>query len=280
MRGQQLGRLACSAAAARSLRTSGSAAAAAHPALALFGSCLPASPGADCPPGSLAALNPANAGLTLQQSFAAHSLAQLGGGAKGVAAAPSGSDGPSSPAFEINEVTARLREHLEAAFIEASSPPPAGMCAPPSSAQLALPMNVGARAAAQSVAARLTKHKHAEVEVPHTLEGAMQPSQQARVVVEAQPPFRLAWANPAWEELSGLEWAAVVGEPCLAVVPAGRQLADALAAHARISDTLCLSQSDAAPLQVQVTTIPLLARDGFSNRMLLAFTPTPAPAGN
>jgi len=36
--------------------------------------------------------------------------------------------------------------------------------------------------------------------------------------VEAAAPYRLAWANPAWEALSGQDWGQVVGQPCLEVV--------------------------------------------------------------
>lgn len=71
-----------------------------------------------------------------------------------------------------------------------------------------------------------------------------------RLLVESRPPYRLAWANPAWEELAGLDWHEVVGQPCLDVVagslaraegaPAG--LVDALAAHARGGATVELLQ--------------------------------------
>lgn len=305
MRPAQLGRLVgttARSATARWLHASAAASAAALPALAApaAGPCgVPTSPER---PGSQ--LQPRTNGLmTPQQAFAAHSLAAEG-------SAPSAGD--------VDEVVARLREHLELMFSPVA--PPSGMCASPHAAPAAAPAAVPAatlRSSAQAVAARLTKPTAADV--PLTLEAALQPSHQARQVhaagpwgfvavqlrasslwarplvfaskagwgllsylgspacpatalqrslpaqqltrwrplpwlppppcrllVESHPPYRLSWANPAWEQLAGLDWGEVEGQPCLEVVagslarsegaPAG--LVDALAAHARGSATV------------------------------------------
>ncbi|KAL4427787.1 hypothetical protein ABPG75_001876 [Micractinium tetrahymenae] len=254
MRPAQLGRLAASAArsaTSRRLHAAAAAVAAALPALAspTAGPCgVPVSP--ERPSAQL----PSHSnGLTPHQAFAAHSLA---------------AEGSAPTAGEVDEVVARLREHLEAMFSAAA--PPAGMCASPgTAAAAAAPAPAPAttlRSSAQAVAARLTKP--AAADVPLTL------------VVEANPPYRLSWANAAWEELAGLDWQEVGGQPCLEVVagsltgaegaPAG--LVDALAARARGSATVELLQ-DGVPLPVRVTASPLLERSGSSDRMLLVFAP-------
>ncbi|KAL4449429.1 hypothetical protein ABPG77_007073 [Micractinium sp. CCAP 211/92] len=264
VRPAQLGRLVgiTARSATRWLHASAAASAAALPALAApsAGPCgVPTSP--ERPSSQLL---PHGNGLTPQQAFAAHSLA---------------AEGSAPAAGDVDEVVARLREHLEAMF--SPGPPPAGMCAVPLAAPAAAPASVPAttlRSSAQAVAARLTKPTAPEV--PLTLEAALQPSHQARLLVEAHPPYRLSWANPAWGELAGLDWHEVEGQPCLEVVaaslaraegaPAG--LVDALSTHARGSAIVELLQ-DGVPLPVRVTCTPLLDRSGHSTRMLLVFAP-------
>ena len=36
--------------------------------------------------------------------------------------------------------------------------------------------------------------------------------------MEAEAPYRLTYANPAWEQLVGKDWRAVAGQPCLDVL--------------------------------------------------------------
>lgn len=167
MRPAQLGRLARSltrSATVRRLNASAAALVAALPALASLtgGPCgVPTSPDSNT-----GHLQPHSSGLTLQQAFAAHSLA---------------AEGSAPTAGDVDEVVARLREHLEAMFSPVA--PPAGMCASPRTAAGAPPAAVPAttlRSSAQAVAARLTKP--AAPEVPVTLDAALQPSEQARQV--------------------------------------------------------------------------------------------------
>jgi hypothetical protein len=48
--------------------------------------------------------------------------------------------------------------------------------------------------------------------IPRTLDAALQPSAQARVVTEARPPFRITHVNAAWEGLCGFTRAEAVGQ--------------------------------------------------------------------
>lgn len=217
-------------------------------------------------------------GLNLQQAFAAHSLAQLGGD-------PSGHSDPSRT--EVDAVAALLRVHVAEMFSLAPAPPasPApGMCATPPQAphqQHSFPGSSSSslRQSTRAVAARLTKQIGCPLEAgtPYTLEGAMQPSTQPRLVVDIEPPFTVTWANPAWEALAGLEWGAVEGQPCLDVVQgsavnAGRleSLAEAMQDHVRGSTVLEYNAT-----AVRVTCTPLVSHDGSKSRMLLVFSPAP-----
>ena len=91
-----------------------------------------------------------------------------------------------------------MRAHLDAAFsTAAAASAPAAAAAAGSAPRL--------RDSVRAVAARLSTQVGLRVEegTPWTVDGAMQPSLQARLIVEAAPPYRLSWVNPAFEALSG-----------------------------------------------------------------------------
>ncbi|EFN60038.1 expressed protein [Chlorella variabilis] len=287
MRPMVVGRAARLARSARSY-TSATKATASPLAAVAHSSSPPAAPSS--PPAG-ASLQWCGAGLSLQQAFDAHSFAQLGHHGE----VPAG-DADEDDELDL-QVAAILRQHLEDAFSRGSTAAP-GMCGPPAAAlavaaeaealqpAVAPPPPAAAaslRASTKAVEARLAKP--APAAVPLTLEAALQPSTQARqvaaqrasllvMVVEAEAPHTVAWANVAWEELAGVEWTSVLGQPCLEVVQAAASeelaegLAEALQQRARGSAVLCYG---GAP--VRVTAAPLLARDGSPPRMLLAFTP-------
>lgn len=238
-------------------------------ALAVGGPPLPGAAGSDrgSPPSAASAaasLQCYSPGLSPQQAFAAHSLAHMGHGRQ--------DDDLAANAAAVDEVAQRLREHLAAAF---------GLDAQQQAAAPATCTH-SAHRSAQAVAARLTKQVACPLDpgTPHTLEGALQPSQQPRLVVEAEAPFRLTYANPAWERLVGKDWKAVAGQPCLDVLQGGpvnagklEGVEEALRVHARGCACLEYQGPEHAPLPVRVTATPLIDSDGSSTRMLLVFSP-------
>lgn len=65
----------------------------------------------------------------------------------------------------------------------------------------------------QAEAVSLRKTIKLSSRTPFTLEGAMMPCSEARVITEVTPPFRISYVNDVWEDMCGWKADEVLGRP-------------------------------------------------------------------
>jgi len=124
------------------------------------------------------------------------------------------------------------------------------------------------RSGTASIATRLAKSVecHLEPGTPRYLSGATEvPTPQARVVVDARPPFRISWASAPWQALAGMELTAVEGRPALAVLLGvqSRQadvssLEEAMVGRQRGCATIVCRSANRTGFPARVTVSPLM----------------------
>ena len=68
------------------------------------------------------------------------------------------------------------------------------------------------RSSVRAVAARMSNLIAMRPDTPYTLEGALQPTMQARVITDIEYPHRICYVNKPWEELCGFSCDEVVGQ--------------------------------------------------------------------
>lgn len=123
-----------------------------------------------------------------------------------------------------------------------------------------------------AVAAWLTTHVDCQLdpETPRYIQSAMEPSSQARVVCEVDPPYRVTWASPTWYELTGhthrgQSGAGIAGRPALALLLSAQsnsaevgRLEESLVQQQRGCGTVaCATAFKGAVFPARVTVTPL-----------------------
>jgi len=141
----------------------------------------------------------------------------------------------------------------------------------------------GAERITACVAARLASQVDCSLDpgTPHYLHSAMEPSVQARLICDSDPPYHVTWASPAWHTLTGLA-ADVVGRPVLSLLTSGQssgsevgKLLESLHLHQRgCSTVICSTAMRGHGFPAHVTVNPLIdASSGASRSMLFVVKP-------
>lgn len=140
------------------------------------------------------------------------------------------------------------------------------------------------RSGTTAVAARLAKAAECSLEpnTPRYLSSAMDPSSQCRLVVSAEPPYRVVHASPAWQDLTGFECDAAQGRPALSVLLAAQastasgisSLMASMNMHSRGAATVaCRTAPQKEPFPAKVTVSPLMDTRGEVSHMLCVVRP-------
>ncbi|KAG7666734.1 hypothetical protein Ndes2526B_g04789 [Nannochloris sp. 'desiccata'] len=119
---------------------------------------------------------------------------------------------------------------------------------------------------------------------PRYLASAMEDSTpQCRLIVTAQPPFRVVHASPAWESLTGMKREHTEGRPALSVLLAAQStqlegvdnLMESLHLHCRGCATVTCRASSGSPssFPAKVTVSPLIDASGDISHMLCVVRP-------
>jgi hypothetical protein len=143
------------------------------------------------------------------------------------------------------------------------------------------------RSGTAALAARITNSIGCTLDpgTPRYLASALEDStsSQCRLIVDAQPPFRVAHASPAWESLTGIKRELTEARPALSVLLSTQStqlegidiLMESLHLHCRgCATAMCRASSGSAfPFPAKVTVSPLIDANGDISHMLCVFRP-------
>lgn len=139
------------------------------------------------------------------------------------------------------------------------------------------------RAETASVASRLANAVDCEFDqdTPRYLSSVLQaPSQQARVVVDSKPPYRVLWASSMWVSLTGIACEEIQGRPVLATLCSAKSpqievsyLEEAMYNHQRGCGAVICRLAGGECLPIRVTVSPLMDKIGSVSHMLCVVHP-------
>jgi len=139
------------------------------------------------------------------------------------------------------------------------------------------------RAETASVASRLANAVDCEFDqdTPRYLSSVLQvPSQQARVVVDSKPPYRVLWASSMWVSLTGITSEEIQGRPVLAALCGATSpqnevsyLEEAMYNHQRGCGAVMCRLAGGECLPIRVTVSPLVDKIGSVSHMLCVVHP-------
>jgi hypothetical protein len=134
-----------------------------------------------------------------------------------------------------------------------------------------------------SVASRLANAVDCEFDqdTPRYLSSVLQiPSQQARVVVDSKPPYRVLWASSMWVSLTGITSEEIQGRPVLAALCGATSpqnevsyLEEAMYNHQRGCGAVMCRLAGGECLPIRVTVSPLVDKIGSVSHMLCVVHP-------
>lgn len=139
------------------------------------------------------------------------------------------------------------------------------------------------RAETASVASRLANAVDCEFDqdTPRYLSSVLQaPSEQARIVVDSKPPYRVLWASSRWSTLTGIPSEGIEGRPVLAALCSAKSLQnevsyleEAMYNHQRGCGSVVCRLAGGAGLPIRVTVSPLMDKIGSVSHMLCVVHP-------